>query len=162
MPCWRDCSPASLIVYLKGDLGAGKTTLVRGFLRGLGYKGTVKSPTYTLIEPYRIAGKSICHLDLYRLADAEELEYLGVRDLLQEETVLLIEWPERGEGVLPSRRFDHPDKPSRAWKRGRDLSLNPTRGSVLSGCLRSRCDADISRIESLKVRLKSRKAEFVL
>lgn len=96
-----DCSQASLIVYLKGDLGAGKTTLVRGFLRGLGYTGTVKSPTYTLIEPYRITGRSICHLDLYRLADAGELEYLGVRDLLQEETLLLIEWPERGEGVLP-------------------------------------------------------------
>lgn len=95
------CCPVALVVYLEGDLGAGKTTLVRGFLRGFGYQGRVKSPTYTLIEPYRVAGNSICHLDLYRLADAGELEYLGIRDLLQERTTLLIEWPERGEGVLP-------------------------------------------------------------
>ena len=96
------CSPAALVVYLEGELGAGKTTLVRGFLRGLGYGGTVKSPTYTLIEPYRIGDRSICHLDLYRVADAGELEYLGIRDLLQEQSTLLIEWPERGEGVLPA------------------------------------------------------------
>ncbi|MCP5416391.1 MAG: tRNA (adenosine(37)-N6)-threonylcarbamoyltransferase complex ATPase subunit type 1 TsaE [Chromatiaceae bacterium] len=96
-----DFIPAASIVYLTGDLGAGKTTLVRGYLRGLGYTGTVKSPTYTLIEPYMIGEHSVSHLDLYRVADAEELEYLGLRDLLQEESVLFIEWPERGEGVLP-------------------------------------------------------------
>lgn len=132
-----DCSPASLIVYLKGDLGAGKTTFVRGFLRGLGYKGRVKSPTYSLIEPYRIGGKSICHLDLYRLADPEELEYLGVRDLLQEETVLLIEWPERGKGVLPAADvtllISH-----REQGRGIEIQFSSAAGARVIGCLGSR------------------------
>jgi len=94
--------PAAFIVYLQGDLGAGKTTLVRGVLRGMGYQGKVRSPTYTLIEPYRVHGRAVCHLDLYRLGDPEELEYLGLRDLLEEPVVMLIEWPEQGRGMLPA------------------------------------------------------------
>ena len=94
-------APTRALVFLDGDLGAGKTTLVRGYLRELGYVGAVRSPTYTLIEPYASGGASVWHLDLYRLGDAEELEYLGLRDLLAEDAVLLIEWPERGAGWLP-------------------------------------------------------------
>ena len=88
-------------IHLHGDLGAGKTTLVRGFLRGLGLQGAVRSPTYTLIESYQAGPVTVHHLDLYRLADPEELEYLGLRDLLGEPALLFIEWPERAGDWLP-------------------------------------------------------------
>lgn len=91
---------APCVIYLRGVLGAGKTTLVRGFLRGLQYEGVVKSPTYTFIEPYFLSGKTIYHLDLYRIRDARELDFLGV-DELEQSGILFIEWPEQGAGHLP-------------------------------------------------------------
>ncbi len=93
---------APLVIYLQGDLGAGKTTFARAYIHALGYEGYVKSPSYGLLETYRAGGQDILHLDLYRIEDPEELEYLALRDLYGDSTVLMIEWPDRGENHLPA------------------------------------------------------------
>jgi tRNA threonylcarbamoyladenosine biosynthesis protein TsaE len=121
----RAC-PARALIFLSGDLGAGKTTLARGFLHALGHVGKVKSPTYTLVEPYRVDGRALYHLDLYRVADPAELEYLGLREMLGEDALVLIEWPERGGDWLPEP----------------DLRV---RLAVLSGARRIHCTAGSGR-----------------
>nr|WP_235205355.1 tRNA (adenosine(37)-N6)-threonylcarbamoyltransferase complex ATPase subunit type 1 TsaE [Oleiagrimonas soli] len=103
-----------LVIYLHGDLGAGKTSLARAFLSALGAGERIKSPTYSLIEPYTLAdGRAAWHLDLYRIADPGELEWLGLDALADPGAVILVEWPQRGAGALPAAdlhlRFEHAD-----------------------------------------------------
>ena len=94
------------LVYLRGALGTGKTTLVRGLLHALGHTGVVRSPTFTLVEGYVVNGRQIYHLDLYRVMHPGELEFIGLRDYVKNNNLVLVEWAERGAAVLPLPDLD--------------------------------------------------------
>lgn len=113
------------VIYLQGDLGAGKTTFTRGVLRAFGHDGAVKSPTYTLVEPYHFGAINVYHFDLYRVVDPEELELIGVRDYFSAQALVLVEWPSRGEPLLPAPDLTVNLTPSLTGQ-GRSLSMQAT------------------------------------
>ena len=134
-----------LCIYLDGDLGAGKTTFVRGFLRAAGYTGLVKSPTFTLVEEYQFEQWRAVHFDLYRLAEPEELEWMGIRDYIDGKALWFVEWPERGEGFLPD-----PDIRIQfsVCSDGRGVQIDPL---TLGGTsLLDRIEQNISKYHALK------------
>lgn len=127
-----------LTCYLQGELGVGKTRLVRAIIQSLGYSGNVKSPTYTLVEPYQLESITVYHFDLYRLSDPEELDYLGIRDYFDLQSVAFIEWPERGKG----------------WLADADISiLLKFNGQGRSCTLHAKTDSGISLLKKLKQNL---------
>ncbi|MEH6528550.1 MAG: tRNA (adenosine(37)-N6)-threonylcarbamoyltransferase complex ATPase subunit type 1 TsaE [Porticoccus sp.] len=111
---------SSALVFLDGDLGVGKTTLCRGILQAFGHTGTVKSPTYTLVESYQLGNALLHHFDLYRLGNPEELEFIGIRDYFHQGNYCLIEWPNRGAGILPAPDLEVMIS---VTKNGRDVSI---------------------------------------
>ncbi len=116
-----DLSRSGFVIHLQGELGAGKTTCVRGFLRRLGVAGIIRSPTYTLVEPYTRGVLTCAHVDLYRLRHPSEIEELGLREYLAPHCVLLIEWPDKGAGQVPpadlAAVIDYDGEARRAWLR---------------------------------------------
>lgn len=127
--------PRLRLLYVRGPLGAGKTTLVRGLLRALGHAGAVKSPTFTLVEPYALEGFTLYHFDLYRLEDPEELEFLGMRDYLQGNDVCVVEWPERAGAVLPLPDLDVMIRLNNNRGRSVQLEAHTEAGEALLGTL---------------------------
>jgi len=138
--CFSVLVGAHAQINLRGDLGAGKTTFVRGLLQGAGHEDAVKSPTFSLVEPYELAAGKVFHFDLYRLQDPEELEYIGMRDYLHQPGLCLIEWPEKAAGFLPDADLEIMIE---IIEKGRRVSLqfHTNRGQALleklasTGCL---------------------------
>lgn len=118
-------APETAVVYLEGELGAGKSTLARAWLRSRGVIGAIKSPTYTLVERYPLPDGEAAHLDLYRLAAASELDFLGLDDLATDTTLWLVEWPERGQGSLPAPDLQVQLQAEGGGRRARLVAVSP-------------------------------------
>jgi tRNA threonylcarbamoyladenosine biosynthesis protein TsaE len=128
-------APRTFMLWLRGDLGAGKTELARGVLTGLGHRGRVPSPTYTFVEPYALAGTTVLHTDLYRLRDPAELDDLGFADALAAGAIALVEWPEQGAGRLPAADLDIRLEVSGAGRLARLTAASPAGVAVLAAAL---------------------------
>ena len=128
--------PHVRLIHVRGPLGAGKTTFVRGLLRGLGYDGPVKSPTFTLVEPYEVGGLCVYHFDLYRIEDPGELEFLGLRDYLGRDGVCVVEWPERAGAVLPEPDLDVMIRSTNNQGRDVQLQAHSQAGAAALGAFR--------------------------
>ena len=126
--------PQRAVVFLRGELGAGKSSLARAMLRALGVRGAIKSPTYTLIERYTLEHGDAAHLDLYRIAQAGELEFLGLQDLAPDVRLWLVEWPERGQGALPRPDLELDLRVQGAGRRVRLAATSPV-GEAWLGAL---------------------------
>lgn len=120
------------VIFLQGHLGAGKTTVSRGLLHALGHRGAVKSPTYTLVEPYESLTPPVYHFDLYRLIDPEELELMGIRDYVSAGQACLIEWPDRGKGYLPQADCELELKQAGAARAFRLRAMTPKGGRLVN------------------------------
>lgn len=128
-------APHVFMLWLRGDLGAGKTDLARGVLAGLGHRGRVPSPTYTLVEPYRLAGTTVLHVDLYRLRDPAELEELGLADALAAGAIAVVEWPEQAAGRLPAADLEVRLEVSGSARLARLEAASPAGAAVLAEAL---------------------------